>query len=154
MDDWQKDWWQQLENTTATVEQFFNDINQAIESFSIEVTDVVEDLGKQLQNTVATELDRFVEDFEDFIEFVTESDFESEFDIWEDLENWAEDSEFVDITTEIPTKDRYAACINCSNYHGKAYNGQILVCAMHPHGVEDDSCPDWEESPTDYQSFF
>ncbi|MCS6782916.1 MAG: hypothetical protein RMI89_02535 [Gloeomargarita sp. SKYBB_i_bin120] len=36
------------------------------------------------------------------------------------------------------------ACVGCKHYHGQVYNGQILVCAMHPYGVEGTSCPDWE----------
>ncbi|MCS7031833.1 MAG: hypothetical protein NZL92_09935 [Gloeomargarita sp. SKYG116] len=36
------------------------------------------------------------------------------------------------------------ACVGCKHYHGQVYNGQILVCAMHPYGVEGNRCPDWE----------
>ncbi|MEN9208229.1 MAG: hypothetical protein Q6L50_09580 [Gloeomargarita sp. GMQP_bins_120] len=36
------------------------------------------------------------------------------------------------------------ACVGCKHYHGQVYNGQILVCAMHPYGVEGTQCPDWE----------
>lgn len=38
------------------------------------------------------------------------------------------------------------ACRGCCNYHGRVYGGQLLVCAMHPYGVEVDHCPDWQTS--------
>ncbi|MBW4467357.1 MAG: hypothetical protein KME07_18175 [Pegethrix bostrychoides GSE-TBD4-15B] len=40
-----------------------------------------------------------------------------------------------------------AACQGCCHYHGQTYGGNLLVCAMHPHGVETDSCPDWQVLP-------
>lgn len=142
MNDWQKDWWQQLEKTSAIVEKFFDDVNQAMESFTEEVTEALTELSEQLQDTLITEVDRYVEDF---IDLVTENNIEFEFSLWEDLQNFTEESEFVEITTEIPTQDNYAACVGCRHYHGQAYNGQILVCGMHPYGVEDTHCTDWEE---------
>lgn len=35
-------------------------------------------------------------------------------------------------------------CRNCCHYHGQVYGGNRLICAMHPYGVEDSHCPDWE----------
>ncbi|NJN13184.1 MAG: hypothetical protein HC815_36800 [Richelia sp. RM1_1_1] len=49
---------------------------------------------------------------------------------YEDEEDWEEDY--------IPT-----ACEGCSNYHGQFYNGNLLVCAIHPHGSDSESCPDF-----------
>lgn len=43
------------------------------------------------------------------------------------------------------TRDRHPACIGCQNYHGRVYEGNLLVCAMHPYGVESETCPDREE---------
>ncbi|MCG9885288.1 MAG: hypothetical protein MH825_06885 [Cyanobacteria bacterium] len=42
-----------------------------------------------------------------------------------------------------PAPNRYGACIGCANYHGHIYGGQILVCAIHPHGWDGTDCPDW-----------
>ena len=151
MDDWQKDWWQEVEKTTVNLEKFFREINQAVESFTEEITDVFEEFSEQLQDTVITEVDRCVEDF---LDFMAETNLEVEFNLWEDLENLAEDLEFVEITTQIPSEDNYRACIGCQNYHGQAYNGKILVCAMHPYGVEDNNCPDWEQQKIDTPDFF
>jgi len=40
--------------------------------------------------------------------------------------------------------DRPIACANCRNYCGQSYGHDRLVCAMHPYGVEGESCEDWE----------
>lgn len=34
-------------------------------------------------------------------------------------------------------------CRNCRHYHGRQYNGVLLVCGMHPYG--DANCNDWEK---------
>jgi hypothetical protein len=42
-----------------------------------------------------------------------------------------------------PKPQRPTACRGCVHYHGKVYNGTLLVCGMHPYGAEDETCPDW-----------
>ncbi|MGK7897184.1 MAG: hypothetical protein AB4372_27100, partial [Xenococcus sp. (in: cyanobacteria)] len=50
---------------------------------------------------------------------------------------------FVEFSTPHPMyNNAFAGCLNCINYHGKSYQGNILVCGMHPYGEED--CPDFE----------
>lgn len=36
------------------------------------------------------------------------------------------------------------ACQGCGHYHGQVYGGNLFVCAMHPYGVEDTHCADWQ----------
>jgi len=36
------------------------------------------------------------------------------------------------------------SCVGCINYHGQSYGGNKLICAIHPTGVEGDTCGDWE----------
>lgn len=43
-----------------------------------------------------------------------------------------------------PNADRHPACRGCVHYHGRVYEGNLLVCAMHPYGAEGNTCPDWE----------
>ena len=40
-------------------------------------------------------------------------------------------------TTEVPR-----LCQNCKHHHGQIYSGVELVCAVHPYGYSEDSCPD------------
>lgn len=42
-----------------------------------------------------------------------------------------------------PKPYRPPACRGCAHYHGKAYNGTLLICGMYPYGVEGETCPDW-----------
>ncbi len=50
---------------------------------------------------------------------------------------------FVEFSTPQPMyNDSFAGCSNCINYHGKSYQGNLLVCGMHPYGEED--CPDFK----------
>ncbi len=37
-------------------------------------------------------------------------------------------------------------CVSCLNYHGKVYNGNLLLCAIHPYGLK--NCPDFKSSST------
>lgn len=141
MNDWQKDWWQQVEQTTVSIEKFFQDINEAVVSFTEEVSEAVEELGEQLQSTVIIEVDTLVDDL---IDLISETSVEFEASFWEDLDYLVNDTDFVDVTLETPGEDNHAACVGCRHYHGQAYNGQVLICGMHPYGVEDHYCPDWE----------
>ena len=54
------------------------------------------------------------------------------------------DDDFTMVSYHKPSVQSHPACINCANYHGQVYNGNLLVCGMHPSGFEGDSCPDWE----------
>ncbi len=44
--------------------------------------------------------------------------------------------------------DYYApfGCCSCIYYHGETYNGNQLICPIHPYGLKD--CPDFEEAKT------
>lgn len=44
-------------------------------------------------------------------------------------------------------------CLKCHNYHGKTYNGNKLICAMHPCGYEGDSCLDYSPSKNHFDIF-
>lgn len=47
--------------------------------------------------------------------------------------------------TRVETPRVPATCRGCCHYHGHTYGGHLLVCAMHPYGVEEEHCPDWQE---------
>lgn len=141
MNDWQKDLWEEVEKTSVSLEKFFLDVNQAIESFANDVGEAIEELGEQLQDTVVTEVDRLVEDL---IDFVAETNSEIDRNLWDDLDDLFNNADFVEMSFERPTQERNPACVGCCHYHGQAYNGELLVCGMHPSGVEGNQCHDWE----------
>jgi hypothetical protein len=43
------------------------------------------------------------------------------------------------------TKTTPTPCQGCDNYYGKVDGGKMLVCAIHPSGVEGDTCPDFKQ---------
>lgn len=47
-------------------------------------------------------------------------------------------------TQRPPQPQQPKACQGCIHYHGRVYGGSMLVCAMHPYGVEGDRCSDWQ----------
>ena len=149
MDDWQKEWWKQVEKTAADMEEFLVDAEQATESFVEEVTEsFVEEVTENVSSFLAgfginllEEVDRFIDDFVDVI--VTTKD-EIDAAIAEDWADFADD-DFTDVRFHQPSTTNNPACIDCINYHGQSYNGNLLVCAMHPEGWADQNCPDWEQ---------
>lgn len=45
----------------------------------------------------------------------------------------------------VPDDSRPIVCQGCRNYYGLNFRTRF-VCAMHPYGVEEEACPDWESS--------
>ena len=149
MNDWHDEWWKQLEKTAAEVENFFAEVGEATESAVDEIVDEVsENIGnflEQFQLDIFEEVDSFIEDLGDVIItiIITTGD-EIDAVILEEWENFS-DEDFTIISYHQPSAQSHPACINCVNYHGQVYNGNLLVCAMHPYGSDDDNCPDWEK---------
>ncbi len=145
MNDWHDEWWKQLEKTAAEVEHFFAEVGEATELAVDEIVDEVsENLGtflEQFQLDIFEEVDSFIEDLVDVI--ITTGD-EIDAAISEEWENFS-DEDFTIISYHQPSAQSHPACINCVNYHGQVYNGNLLVCAMHPYGSDDNNCPDWEK---------
>ncbi|MGF1539189.1 MAG: hypothetical protein ACFCU5_01855 [Pleurocapsa sp.] len=140
MDDWQQELWKKWQKTAADMETFLLEVGEAAESFADEMGETIEDFVEQFQTVVVTEVDSFIQDFLDAI--AEEGEVESS--LWEDLEDFTEDYDYMGVGFQPPTSEINPACINCVNYHGRIYHGNLLVCGMHPHGWDDEHCPDWE----------
>ncbi|WP_009634160.1 hypothetical protein [Synechocystis sp. PCC 7509] len=131
MENWEKDFFKIVEDVTDEVEHFFVGVTEVVESF-FEVSDAI---AFQLQNTIITEFDLYLQEWAEPL-----------FDVYTDLEDVMNDLEQPFPHLVEPTETRHPACKGCSNYHGQVYNGNLLVCGMHPYGWEDSNCPDWESS--------
>lgn len=144
MNSWQDEWWKQIEKTAADVEEFFAEVGEATESLVDEVSENFDSVIKHFQLDVVGEVDDFIQDFIDVI--VTTSD-EIEAALSEDWENFESfvDEDFTSVSYHQPSNHSHPACIGCANYHGQIYNGNLLVCAMHPSGYEENECPDWDQ---------
>jgi polyhydroxyalkanoate synthesis regulator phasin len=141
MDDWQQEWWKQIEKTAIEVEKFLLSVEEVAESFVDQVSETVDVFVQQFQGELVEEVDSFVQEF---IDLITAASDEVEASLWEDLEDFVDD-DFIGVGSQKPTAENHPACINCANYHGRIYNGNLLVCGMHPYGWNDENCPDWEK---------
>jgi hypothetical protein len=130
MEQWQKDLIDMIETVADEVEQFFLGMNEMVDTFF----EFTEEITEEVQSTFATDIEQFLQELA-----------EPMLEIYWELEEITED-----IDPGFPygveaSLEKNAACIGCSNYHGQVYSGNLLVCAMHPHGWDDEICPDWEK---------
>ena len=140
MEDWSKDFFGVMENAVSEVEHFFNEMGEEF----VEMLDVLakmsEEFTEQVQNNLINDIDGYFNEFDglfnEFIEPIIEiyRDFDPEFD----------EIDLSMVTYVDPSPTQQPACRGCRNYHGQVYGGNLLVCAMHPTGVESESCADWE----------
>ncbi|MTJ50555.1 hypothetical protein [Dolichospermum sp. UHCC 0259] len=137
MEQWQKDLIGMIETVTDEVEQFFLEINDMVDAFF----EITEEITEEVQNALVADIDTFATLHEQFLQDLTEPFLE----IYWELGDISEDIDPGFPYAVEATLEKNAACIGCSNYHGQVYNGNLLVCGMHPHGWDDESCPDWEK---------
>ncbi len=141
MEDWSKDFFEVMENAASEVEHFFSDISEEFVEMLDVLAKISEEFTEQVQNNLIPEVDGYLQEFDgyfnEFLEPIIEicRDFDPEFN----------EIDLSMVTYVDPSATEHPACRGCSNYHGQVYGGNLLVCAMHPTGVESDaSCPDWE----------
>jgi hypothetical protein len=132
MENWQKDLVDIIESLADETERFFLGMTDMVGAF-LEMTG---EISEQLYTSLADEVDQ------QFLHDLTEPFWE----MYSELEDLVIDNE---MSTAFPyaveaTAEKNPACVGCRNYHGQAYGGNLLVCAIHPHGREDTNCPDWE----------
>ncbi|MEB3210199.1 MAG: hypothetical protein VKL39_02540 [Leptolyngbyaceae bacterium] len=142
-DEW-NDWLKELEATAEEVGQRMQETVDAVVETTDWMLQVPLAIAEQVEEAVAAEMDQLINEFVDWlqppinlsIEFDSarlEMEWHSGF-----AEPWVERVE--------PTAHQNAACIGCKHYHGRVYNGSLLVCGMHPYGWEDAQCPDWDRA--------
>jgi hypothetical protein len=143
MNNWQDEWLKQIEKsvekTAADMEVFFAEVGQTTELLVDEVAENVGSFLEQFNPSWAEEVEDFIHNFVDVI--VTTSD-EIDAALSNEWDNFVDD-DFTSVSYHTPSAESHPACLNCANYHGQVYNGNLLVCAMHPNGYEDTTCPDW-----------
>ncbi|MBD2455724.1 hypothetical protein H6G80_16740 [Nostoc sp. FACHB-87] len=130
MEEWQKDLMGIVETVAEEVERFFQGMNDMVDSFF----DLTEELTEQVQSNIAADVEQYLQEISaPFLEIY-----------WE-LEDVVADADPGFPYSVEPTPEQNPACVGCTNYHGQVYGGNLLVCAMHPHGWDDQNCPDWEQ---------
>jgi hypothetical protein len=126
MEQWQKDLVEIVETVADEVERFFLGMSEMmVEAFF------------ELREEITEQVPSIVSDLQDLAEPMFEA-------YWE-LEDMVTDIDPGFPYSVEPTAEKNPACIGCTHYHGQVYSGNLLVCAMHPHGCEDENCVDWEK---------
>lgn len=122
-------------------EEVGRDLSEAADSllnFSEEVAQEVEHSLEEIDHLVAPKLAQWDEELMQWVDPLLQAVLGIEATLDRAVEP-------VTHTVE-PWLNQHPVCMGCRHYHGQAYNGNLLVCAMHPYGVVDgsDSCPDKE----------
>jgi len=131
MEKWQKEFWDMIETVADEVESFFLEMTEMVDSFF----ELTEEISEQVQNTITTELEQYLQELADPI-----------MEVYWELEDVIIDDVDLGFPYSVePCPEKNAACIGCRHYHGQVYSGNLLVCGMHPYGWEDENCPDWEQ---------
>jgi hypothetical protein len=133
MEDWQKIFLVVIETAVSEVEQFFAEVGEELTEMVDSMTKFSEGLAEEIQLALIDEFDNY---FNDVIEPIIDVFIAAEPEVNE------VDLSFVSYVE--PSATQQPACQGCRNYHGHVYGGNLLVCGMHPSGVESDSCLDWE----------
>lgn len=136
MEKWQKDFVEIVETVADEVDKFFQGVNATVDA----LFELSEEIAEQINNNIATEIENYLSEItEPFLD-----------DYWElgDIGGEIEQHPLPYIVD--PTPQEHPACIGCQHYHGQVYSGNLLVCAMHPYGWDDEHCPDWEADKSDF----
>ncbi|MGF1492795.1 MAG: hypothetical protein ACFBSC_10140 [Microcoleaceae cyanobacterium] len=140
MEDWSKEFFaaveSTVESTVAEIDKFFQVAGEEFQGVVDELAEASEEITQEIRDHWIPELEVY---FAEIMEPIL--------DVYLDLEFDLADDEFEPFVTYSPaSRTKHPACRGCQHYHGQIYGGNLLVCAMHPHGVEGESCPDWESN--------
>ncbi|ABG50880.1 conserved hypothetical protein [Trichodesmium erythraeum IMS101] len=135
MEDWSKNFFEVIETAMLEVENFFDEMTKEVSEVCDELGKFSEEIAEEININIFAEMDEYVDQLVDPI-------IEVYLDFYPDIE--IEDVDYYLVDHLEPTIEKHPACRGCIHYHGQFYGGNLLVCAMHPYGVEDKSCLDWE----------
>lgn len=122
MEEWSKNILEAVESLADIVDEFF-----------VECVEIIEEFTEEWQSTVGAEIDKC---WQDLVVPIAE--------IYFDLEDIPSESDREFSYPVPPVLEIPLACRDCQHYHGQVYGGNLLVCAMHPYGWDNEHCPDWE----------
>jgi hypothetical protein len=147
--DWERQIAQMMESVTQQSQKFVldlsKDIEETVDGFVSLADEIADTFTEQIQGVLDQEIDPMLDQ------------------LIQPLVQWSLDFDrevdrliFPFRQTFEPTLNQHPVCVGCKNYHGQVYNGQMLVCGMHPFGVNKgiDSCPDKEAIDWSQTNFF
>ncbi|AIE75410.1 MULTISPECIES: hypothetical protein [unclassified Synechocystis] len=157
MDDWEKNLWLAVETFATAMESWVEDVEQALEEVAETIeAEWVADLEWLWQEWTVfwdefSDFDGDLNDLDPFGDRHSPGEGSGQNDGNQDWNRsfmvpWSPLDGELGLNPHLPANENHQpACRGCQHYHGYVYNGQLLVCAMHPYGWETESCPDWEE---------
>lgn len=133
-----EDWTKVLEPLTNGIEQFFEDFGKGMGEAVDALLEFADDLAEEVDRNISPGLEEFDDQIAEWMEPVLLALTGLESTIDQAVEPMSHTVE--------PLLNQHPICVGCRHYHGHAYNGVMLVCAMHPYGIIDgsDTCPDKE----------
>ena len=140
MEDWSKEFFEVMENAASEVEHFFSDMNEEFAEMVDVLVKMSEEFTQQIQNNLIDDIDGYFSEFDGYLNELIEPIIE----VYRDFDSNIGDIDSSFVTYVDPSPTQQPACRGCRNYHGQVYGGNLLVCAIHPTGVESESCADWE----------
>lgn len=141
MDDWLKQIQDEMQaavaNTLEQTEQLIDRLaEQTYEAVSPVVNaadELVDELAEQVVGNISPPLSQALDELE------------TQIDPWVgSVVSWCEQTMAPIHQTLTPWLQNHPKCAGCSYYHGESYGGDMLVCALHPNGPDQDECPDWD----------
>lgn len=142
MEDLSKSFFEALEAAVSEVEKFFAEVAEEFAEAFDEFGKVSYEITEELANGVIAEIEEYLNDLIEPPNIEVYFEVQVDLDVEAELERERMDS-LIGGYVE-PSAEQHPACRGCRNYHGEIHGGNLLVCGMHPYGVEDGTCPDWE----------
>lgn len=149
MDNWENNLINWLNTAQNELESFYIQVNQDWQKNAEELEKIFNQLTEEVEETLTTELNELLTEVDSFVievvkllvndDYLNDVDDYSYFLDEDEFNSWLQDTKIK------PNLEINPACVGCSNYHGQSYNGNLLVCGMHPYGWEGEICPDWQE---------
>ena len=138
MNEEHQDWLKQIETVAEEMGQLIRETAEAVVETADLMMQIPMAMAERMEEAIATEVEHLLDEMTSW--FPPPS---VHLSIWSsiewqssDLEPWLEMIE--------PGQAQQNACVGCRHYHGRIYDGNLLVCGMHPYGWKGDRCPDWE----------
>jgi len=154
MDNWGKQLINWLNNAENEFNLFCEQVNKDWEKSSTEVQKLLNDVSEEIEQNLPQDIENILTQADMFIEecitILVEEDPLNLIQFWWDEEqseiyNEDDNISWFDVEKTNPNAEFHPACVGCRNYHGHTYNGNLLVCGIHPYGWDDENCPDWEK---------
>ena len=151
-EDWTRDFGEFLEGAIRVTEQWAEQTLQAAMETADTLADEIEkQIGPTLEEwadelhqavapleaTLDEEVERFSADFSAFVTPLI-------MPLTEAVDNWFGTVATPFNNTIDPMVNEHVTCIGCRHYYGQTHGGNLLICAMHPYGPDQERCPDWE----------